>query len=448
MKARNYLCIAIAVLATSASAQVMSLKECITMGLEHNLQVRSQAQDVSLADVTCTENRNRLLPVIQGFVNLTDNLHRGTSVTDGSGISKLLGMDVPYMKNQGLQYTAQAGVQAQMPLYDPTIRIGIDMADRMRELSRLSLDKAREELTMQIAQLYYLAQTTNEQLRLTERNIRSLEALDTITRALRQEGMVLAVDVKRLNINLANQRTVHDNLQATLEQQLNLLRYAMDLSPDEPLMVEPLASNYSRMNSVQFNGMSSDLLELQVIDKQRQVTERQRRQVKAGYLPSLSLVGQVSWANFTDKFEHYFQDHASNHWYNTTMVGLQLNIPVFDRHTKRNAIHKTDIALDKLALARESAEKQLHTQYLNGLNDWHNNRRTMDTQRENYMLAQEVYDVAANQYREGVTSMSTLLQDEMNVTTAQNAFVASAYKYLMSELTLLKLTSQLDLLSR
>ena len=418
------------------------------MGLERNLQVRTKTADVRLADVTRSENRSKLLPVIQAFGNYVDNVHRGTSVTDGSGISKLLGMDVPYMKNQGLQYTVQGGLQAQMPLYDHTIYIGMRIADTMKELSQVSLDKAREDLTMQIAQLYYLAQATHEQIRLTQKNIRSLESLDSITQALRDNGMVLGVDVKRVNINLANLRVALDNAQSVYEQQLNLIRYTLDLDPEHPLALEPLRNHAERLERAEWNGLSDNLYEIQTLALQKQLTEQQRRQVKAGYLPTLSLVGNLSWANFTDRFHHYFHDHESNKWYNTTSWGLQVNVPIFDRFVKRNAIRRADIGLDKLALTREATEKQLLTQYLNGINDFRNNRRTVDTQRENYRLAEEVYDVAANQYREGVTSMIVLLQDEMNLTNAQNAFINAAYKYLVSELTLLRLTGKLDELTK
>ena len=430
------------------SSQTMTLKECIEIGLERNLQVRTKAEELRLADVTRSENRSKLLPVIQAFGNFVDNVHRGTSVTDGSGISKLLGIDVPYMKNQGLQYTAQGGLQAQMPLYDQTIYIGMRIADQMKELSQVSLDKAREDLTMQIAQLYYLAQTTREQILLTEQNIRSLESLDSITQALRDNGMVLRVDVKRVGINLANLRVARDNAQAIYEQQLNLIRYTLDLAPGHPLSLEPLSSREGRLEHIRYSGPSADLYELQALTLQRQIAEQQRRQVKASYLPTLSLVGNLSWANFTDRFSHYFHDHPSNHWYNTTSWGIQLSVPVFDRLTRRNAIRRADISIDRLALTRESTEKQLQTQYLNSLNDWQNNRRTVETQRENYRLAEEVYSVAANQYREGVTSMTALLQDEMNMTQAQNAFIGAVYKYLVSELTLLRLTGQLGELTK
>jgi len=430
-------------------AQILTLKECITMGLDRNFQVKTKAEDLRFSDVTRSENRNRLLPVIQASGSFIDNIHRGTSVTDGSGISKLLGMDVPYMKNQGLQYALQGGLQLQMPIYDQTIFIGMSIADKMKEISQVSLDKAREDLIIQLAQLYFMAQTTVEQLKLTDKNIRSLEKLEGIAQTLRDNGMILAVDVKRVGINLANLRVSRDNAQSVYEQQLNLIRYYLDLAPEYPLELEPLQNREGTRDGVSFHeGMSANQLELQTIALQRQLAEQQRRQISAGYLPTLSLVGNISYANFTDKFSHYFHDHLSNRWYNTTYWGLQVNIPIFDRFAKRNAIRKSRIGIEKLNLTQEAMEKHLNTQYLNGMNEWENSRRTVETQRQNYLLAEEVYNVASNQYREGVTSMSTLLQDEMNMTVAQNTFINAVYKFLLSELSLLKLTGQLDSLTK
>lgn len=450
MKIKQMVCIITACLPVNMYAQggILSLKECIDIGLTNNLQIKSVEQDVRQADVTRSENRSRLLPVIQAFGSFIDNVHRGTTVTDGSGISQLLGMDVPYMKNQGLQYATQGGLQAQLPIYDQTLYIGLGIADKMKEISLNSLGKAREDLVMQIAQLYYLAQTTQEQIRLVNKNIRSLEGLDSISQAMRDNGMVLEVDVKRVSISLSNLRVQRDNALATYEQQLNLLRYVLDLPPKKSLYLEPLKDWEERLNHINYSGISQTLYELQAIDLQKQLAEKQRKQIRAGYLPTLTLVGNLSYANYTDRFRNYFHNHPSNKWYNTTYWGLQLNIPIFDRFSKRNAVRKADAGIEKLSIARESTQKQLETQYLNGLNDWENNKRSMATQRENYQLAEEVYNVALDQYKEGVTSMSVLLQDEMSMSEAQNAYISTVYKYLISELTLLKLTGQLDQLMK
>ena len=428
-----------------AQAQALSLRECIEIGLERNLTVRQKAEDIRLADVTRSENRNKLLPVIQAFGSFTDNVHRGTTVTDGTGIGQLLGIDMQYSKTQGLQYVTQGGVQAQMPLYDQTLYIGLKIADRMKEISENSLSLAREQLIVEIARLYYLAQTTHEQTRLLESDIRALEALDSITHALRSEGMVLAVDVKRIGLTLSTMHVQRDNAQSSYEQQLNLMRYVLDMSPDKPLALQPVASDVA---SRTWSGLSSGLPELHGLDLQLALNEQQRRQVRYGYLPTLSLVGNLSWANFTDKFHHYFHDHPSNHWYNTTYFALQLAVPIYDRGVKRNAIRRLDIQADKLRLSQESTQKQLQTQYLNGLCDYQNQQRTLHQQQANYQLAREVYDVTADQYREGVTSMTTLLQDDMNRSTTRTAYIGALYNYLVSELTLLRLTGNLDVLTK
>ena len=96
----------------------------------------------------------------------------------------------------------------------------------------------------------------------------------------------------------------------------------------------------------------------------------------------------------------------------------------------------------------EDTENQLKTQYWNAVNDWRNNVRNLKRSSDNYKLAEDVYVVTTMQYKEGVTSMSTLLQDEMRMTEAQNSYVTTLYNFLLSELKLLKLTNQLETLSK
>ena len=78
------------------------------------------------------------------------------------------------------------------------------------------------------------------------------------------------------------------------------------------------------------------------------------------------------------------------------------------------------------------------------MNNWYNSVRTVQQQTDNYRLAENVYLVTADQYKEGVASMSDLLQDEMRMSEAQNSYVSALYNYKVSELVLLKLTGQLN----
>ena len=90
--------------------------------------------------------------------------------------------------------------------------------------------------------------------------------------------------------------------------------------------------------------------------------------------------------------------------------------------------------------------KGLRTQYLNATNDLMNSRRNFTKQRDNYRLAEDVYAVTSDRYREGIASMTEVLQDEMSMSEAQNNYVTAHYDYRITNLTLLKLTGKLDLL--
>ena len=430
-----------------AQSDTLTLKRCIEIGIENNLTLQQKQQDIHIAEIGQSENRHKLIPVIQGYTNFVHNVKRATSVTDGSNLSKLLGVDAPYMVGQGLDFQTTGGFQLSMPLYNQTLYTGIQIADKMKEISEASYEKAKEDLTVEISKLYYLAQTTAKQIELIRSNIGRMESLKSITSAFYDNDMALKVDVQRVDINLENLRTQLTNAEAMYEQQLNLLRYTLDFAPDTPILLSTLKGYIDYDDSYLLRGLSPDLYEMQLLNMQSEVLQKQKKMINQGYLPTLSLVGATQWTAFTDKFENYFHTHPTNKWYNHTYWGLQLNVPIFDGLAKRNKSRKVAAQYTQLQTTIADTEKKLQTQYQNSLNDWHNNIRNAERQRENYRLAESVYLVTSDQYKEGVASMSDLLQDEMRMTEAQNGYISALYKYMVSELSLLKLTGQLNRLT-
>lgn len=422
----------------------LTLGNCIKIGIENNLLIKSSQQDLRISEIAESENRSKLLPVIYASACFTDNLHKGTSVADGTNLSKALGIDIPYLKSRGLEYATTGNFKFSMPLYDQTIYTSINIADRMIEISRCSYDLAIDNLIMEIAQLYYLIQTTQEQIVLTESNIERLEGLNNITTALYDNDMALQLDVQRVAINLENLRVQLDNSKSLCEQQKNLLRYALNMEPDYPIIVTRISSDNIISEAKLLIGVSTGLKELRLMKMQSELLQKKKQSVKQSYLPTLSLVGEAAWTAYTDRFRNYFHNHPTNSWYNSTFWGLKLSIPVFDGLSRKHKISTLDAQYIQNQILIEDTERNLQTRYNNAVNDLHNNMRNLRRSSENYHLAENVYSVTAEQYREGVSSMSTLLQDELSMTDAQKNYITTLYNFLLSELKLLKLTDQLE----
>lgn len=416
--------------------KVMSLEECLRVGIEQNLSLKSQKNEIQKGKYQVSENRAKLLPQINGFANFSDNFKPPVSVTDGSSYG------VPYNVTHTLPYSANTGIQLQMPLYNQTVYTALDIARIMETMNRQAYDKAREDLIVEIAKIYYLGQTTDEQLKLIRDNIDRLEELKGITKAFFDNGMAMEVDVKRVNINLENMKVQYDNVRAMKVQQMNLLKYVMDYPADAEFELEPVQAE--TLEPVALTGLSDRLSELALLQSKTYLAEKQKSMVRHGYIPSLSLSGSYSVSSYTDRVKHWFHSQPSNRWYHSCGVALSLRVPIFDGLEKRNKTLKAELDIQNAHLAYENARKNLQTQYLNATNDLMNNQRNFQKQKDNYLLAEDVYEVTSDRYREGIASMTEVLQDEMSMSEAQNNYISAHYNYRVTNLALMKLTGQLE----
>lgn len=418
--------------------EVLTLEECLRLGIENNLSLESSRNEVRKGEHSLSENRAKLLPQINAVAGFNDNFNPPVSVTDGSAYGN------PYNVTKTLQYNASAGIQLQMPLYNQTVYTAMDITRTMNELNRLSYEKAREDLILQISKMYYLSQNTSEQLTLIKENISRLNELSNITQAFYDNGMAMEVDVKRVNINLENLRVQYDNAQSMLTQQLNLLKYVMDYPADKEIALTPV--NTENITSVSLTGLDNNQYELQLLQSKQKLAEQQRKMIGQGYIPSLSLTGNWMYSAYTDKAKNWFHSGPSNHWYQSSGIGLTLRIPIFDGLEKRAKMRKAKIEVENTRLSYENALKNMQTQYLNATNELMNSQRNFTKQKDNYLLAEDVYQVTTDRYREGIASMTEVLQDEMRMSEAQNNYINAHYNYQVTNLTLLKLTGQLETL--
>ena len=436
MKKIFLFCIALGTFSAMQAQEMLTLSQCLQMAVDNNLSLQKSRNEIAKGKYSISENQAKLLPQINAVAQLNDNFTPPVSVTDGSAYGK------PYNVTKTLQYNASAGLQLQMPLYNQMVYTAIDIAKIADQLNKLSYEKAREDLIMQTAKMYYMAQNTSEQIRLVNDNIKRLEELRDITQAFYDNQMSLEVDLKRVNLNIENLTVQRDNAAAMLEQQYTMLKYVIDYPADKNIKVTDV--NPNQIEIVKADGLNVNLYELQLLQQKKELTQKQIKLAKDGYLPSVSLTGSLMYSAFTDKIEHWIHSGDSNHWYGSNGLGVQLRVPVFDGFEKRSKIRKAKVEAESARIGYEDALKGMQANYVNAVSEVNNSQRNYKKQLDNYVIAQDVYNVTADQYKEGVTSMTAVLQDEMRMSEAMNNYLNAYYRYKVANLSLLKLTGQLE----
>lgn len=422
---------------TAGNAQEkLTLGQCLNIGIENNLSLKIAKGEIVKGKHNISENRSRLLPQINFSASLNDNFDPPVSVTDGTAYGKT------YNVTKTLQYNSSAALALQMPLYSQTALTAISIAKTLDQLNQLSYEKAREDLMVQISKMYYLIQNTTEQISIVNDNIRRFKELRDITQAFYDNGMALEIDLKRINVKIETMDVQLANAKAMLSEQYNMLKYVMDYPAEKDIVVEEKIVD--KVDDAQLTGLNTNLYELQLLQKKLDMAELQKKMAKDGYLPTLALSANWAYTAYTDKFKNWFHSGESNHWYRSNGIGLQLRVPVFDGFEKRSKIRKAQVDIDNAKLSYENALKSMQTQYANAINDLANNQRNYVKQRDNYRLAEGIYGVTVDRYREGIVSMVEVLQDEMSMSDAQNNYLTAHYNYQVSNLAVLKLTGKLD----
>lgn len=429
-----------ALLGTAAGAQTLSLSECIRIGIERNLSVERTRIEMAKGETGIKESFARLMPTVDGSIRLSDYLKEPVNMTTGA----LLGSEFPdqptWQMVHSMPWQSSAMLSVQMPVWNESLRAAVDAARVVRDLRRIGYEKACEELTLQIAKVYYLMQGAQEQIRLLGEDVKRMQEMETITGSLLEQGVALEVDYQRIRININGLLTQQKQMQTLYEQQQNTLKFLLDDHSGTGIVVEDQSA---QMDEMPLEGLSSSLPDLQLAENSIKLTDRQRKVVRAGYLPSLALFGQAGYLGYQEKLKDFFRKHESN-WFGTAVVGLQLSAPIFDAGQKRLRLRQLGYEKEQAELTLQSLRSQQEQQYANARLQLVQNERTYALQTDNRKQARDVYQLTAMRYQEGVASMTELLQDDMRLITAEQQVVNALTQWNLARLELLRLEKRLE----
>ncbi|CCZ70345.1 putative uncharacterized protein [Bacteroides sp. CAG:702] len=163
----------------------------------------------------------------------------------------------------------------------------------------------------------------------------------------------------------------------------------------------------------------------------------------------ISLSGRLGAVRYQEKFRHFFHTSGATHnWFGNTYLALSVQIPLFDGNDKRLKVRQYRYDKLQAETAFDMQRKQLDKEYADASRQLRHNLEVFRTQKDSYHQAEDVYEVTEEKYKEGVASMTELLQDEMRLRAAQAACVQAHCQCNVAQLTLLKLSGHLTELSR
>ncbi len=418
----------------------LSLQECVQMAIERNINVQKARIDQEKSEYKVSETRAALLPKVNINGSFTDYIEKPKTLLPG----EIVGMPGTNLAvEMGTQYNTNASISITQVLYNQSALTALKISKQMESLNGLGIEKASEELAAEISKLYFLALTSSKQKTLVEDNITRVKRLSDIIKVLVDNGMGKETDFERISVSLENLYTQQSNTQAVLEQQLNMIKYMLEIPLSETIVLTDTAEMPLLWHNPELMSDFSNHIDIQMLESQRDINQLNQKLITAGYLPTLSLTGQYGYTGYRDDFKNYFKNSFESNWYSSSYVGLSLSIPIFDGFEKRSKSRQAKLDYQKTVMTLDNTKERFSVNYENAMNNYQNHKNNVERQKKNIALAEKVYQETALKYREGLATMSDVLQDEMGLNNAQAAYLSALYNFKEAELNIMSLNGEI-----
>ncbi|MBK6777656.1 MAG: TolC family protein [Flavobacteriales bacterium] len=132
----------VTLLAAQGSAQIMTLEQCVDSALANDRRVRMASLDEEIANLRIAEAKAGLIPKVRGAAEFRHYTDLPYQLMPSSFFGGPVG---EYRAVQfGTTQNINANLQAQMPLYDPQVWGGIQMAREGDRMVGLQSERTRK----------------------------------------------------------------------------------------------------------------------------------------------------------------------------------------------------------------------------------------------------------------------------------------------------------------
>jgi outer membrane protein TolC len=165
------------------------------------------------------------------------------------------------------------------------------------------------------------------------------------------------------------------------------------------------------------------------------------RNAKAGYLPNLIGFATAGANSGVNDFKNIVK--VKDYWFGYQIVGLKLQVPIFDGFQTKYKIKEAQIDLQKTENQVKELTQVFELQLAQSKINLAANSARLQMQKQNMELAQEILRVSQIKYQTGVGSSLEITNAEAGLKEAQTNYFVSLYDFLISKIDYEKALGQL-----
>jgi len=424
-----------------AQQKELTLKDAIRYALENKADAEKARLEVTKANYKIQEVRANALPNISASGGMVYNPKLQATYIDGSTFG-IPGGD-PLKMEMGQKWSANAEAKLTQMLFSQAVFMGLKAARTTREFYLLNQQLTENEIIEKVAKTYYQVYQTRQMLQNVEANLALTEKTAGVVKGLNEAGLAKKIDLDRTTVALNNLKSARQQALNGLQLSENALKYMIGMPMNEQIILpkEGFEANYDLAFA---KGGTNNRIELQVLEKQKQLLDINVKVKRAALYPSLMLQATYGYLSMGPKMPIVYGKKDKVYGADYSSITLGVSVPIFSGFGTTAKIRQAQIESQALEATLKDTHLAMDLAYENAHSQLNNNLLTIDSQKENVKLAEEVLLNTQNNYQQGLASLTDLLDAERSLSDAKNNYTNALLDYKLAEIELLKSQGKLD----
>ena len=400
-----------------------SLTQALDYALAHNAQMINASRDVQAAYAQKWATIATGLPQVSAESSYQNQLKRPVSLLPGEFFGGEPGTYVPITFGQKQQMSISATLNQK--IFDGSYIVGVQAIKTFIEISANAKQKTELEIRKAVVNAYGSVLLLDQSMAIINDNLSVLKQNILETQQLFQQGFAEEEQLEQLEITLLQLESQKRNtlqLQSITKQSFNLL-LGRDLTAAFTLTedLEALAAQHL-MKQPKEDFLLENSVDYRIAFNQKEQKRLELKLEKSKYLPTLGAFVNYSTNAFGNTFEFF---NSSQDWYDASILGLNLNIPVFSSFMKRSNTKIKKLQFEQSLTLLDQKAKQANLEFQQAKSQFELDVATYNSSKLNLSLAERIAKKNTIKYKEGVASSFELRQAQLQLYQAQQEYLKS-----------------------
>lgn len=406
------------------SKSSFSLDEAIAYSLQHNYSVINADRDVVDAQKQKWETIAGGLPQISGAISYQNQLKQPVSQIPAEFFGGEPGTFQEVVFGQAQSARATATLEQQ--IFDGSYIVGVQATKAFLSFSQNNKEKTDLDVRKAVVEAYGNVLLAQESVLISENNKATLEKNLYETKRIYENGLGDEESVDQLQITLSsvdNQLKNAKRLEKITLQMLNLMMGLPITSPTE------LTENLDDLAQKQINlGLLDSEFNIENnVDYKLALNLNEQRYyehklAKSRALPTLNAFVNYGGNSFSDSFNFL---SSGQEWFGSSVLGFDLNIPIFSSLKRSASTQRAKIALEKAKTQFTESQEQIRLQLESAKSDYILSIEEYDTSKQNLKLAERIENKNQIKYSEGIATSFELRQAQTQLYSTQQEYLQS-----------------------